>query len=167
MRRREPEVRASRIGKGLFARRRYGSGEEIVKITGRRVKADDVWDRGGKFADNCFRSGPETFLDPEDGLGRYLNHSCAPNAAVVKRNHQLFLVAAKPIRPNDEIVIDYSTILGDDDIWTMRCHCATRECRGRIRRIGSLPAALRERYIAAGMVPGYIIETIGCLRMTR
>jgi hypothetical protein len=153
-------VRKSRIGNGLFAARPFRRGQVIVKVTGRRVSADEVWDRGGRFADNCFRFGPETFLDPLDGPGRYLNHSCAPNAAVVKRNHQLFLVAAERIPRGREIVIDYSTILGADDIWTMRCRCGAPDCRGRIRNIATLSGRLRERYIERGLVPGFIRDTL-------
>ena len=61
--------------------------------------------------------------------GAYLNHSCEPNAGIRKTNQQLFLFAAKPIAAEKEIVIDYSTILGDDDIWTMRCNCGRSACR--------------------------------------
>ena len=153
-------VGKSRIGSGLFAARDLRQGQTIAKITGRRVSADEVWDRGGTFADNCFRFGPETFLDPLDGPGRYLNHSCVPNAAVVKRNHRLFLVAAAPIRREREIVIDYSTILGADDIWTMRCRCGTPACRGRVRNIAAIPAPLRHDYMPRGLVPGFILETL-------
>ena len=67
-------VGKSRIGSGLFAARDLRQGQTIAKITGRRVSADEVWDRGGTFADNCFRYGPETILDPLDGPGRYLKH---------------------------------------------------------------------------------------------
>jgi hypothetical protein len=90
-----------------------------------------------------------------------LNHSCEPTAAIRKENNQLFLFAARPIRRGDEIAFDYSTTLGDDDIWTMRCNCGHRSCRARIKRFGSLPAALKENYVDRGMVPKYIIETLG------
>lgn len=145
---------------GLFTTKPYKRNQTITRITGRRVSADFVWDAGGTFADNCFRFGPETFLDPLDGPGRHLNHSCAPNAAVVKRNHQLFLVAAGPIGKGREILIDYSTILGGDDIWTMRCKCGSRQCRGRIRNFATLSAELREHYVARRMVPGFILDTL-------
>lgn len=115
---------------------------------------------GGRFADNCFRFGPETYLDPGDGAGAYLNHSCEPNAYISKSNNRLFLIALTSIRRNDEIAIDYSTILGDDDIWTMRCHCGRRSCRGTIKRFGTLRAVLREWYIDHGAVPKYILATL-------
>src|SRR5207237_1215753 len=122
--------------------------------------ADVLWDRGGAFADNCFRFGPETYLDPGDENGRFVNHSCEPNAGIRKSNNQLFLFAAQSIGSGDEILIDYSTILGDDDIWTMRCKCGSPACRRTIRRFGSLPLNLKRRYVRQGLVPRYIIKTL-------
>jgi Proteins containing SET domain len=149
-----------RNGMGLVAAKNFRRDETILKIPGRVVDAGILWDRGGSFADNCIRFGPETYLDPRDGPGRFLNHSCEPNAAVRKTNNQLFLVAAQSIDAGDEVVIDYSTTLGDDDIWTMRCHCGRKSCRHRIKRFGSLPAELQRRYVERGLVPKYIIETL-------
>lgn len=153
-------IRRARNGEGLFATRAYQTNQTIIQIVGRRVDAQILWDLGGQFADNCFRYGPETYLDPGDGPGRYLNHSCEPNAGIRKTNHRLFLFAASPIRAGREILIDYSTILGDDDIWTMRCNCGRRACRGRIRRFGSLPSTLQQRYLQANLVPRYVIDTL-------
>jgi hypothetical protein len=154
-------IAGTRNGLGLLATRSFRTNETIIKIVGRVVDADILWKRGGTFADNCIRFGPETYLDPGDGPPRYLNHSCEPTAAIRKENNQLFLFAARPIRRGDEIAFDYSTTLGDDDIWTMRCNCGHRSCRARIKRFGSLPAALKENYVDRGMVPKYIIETLG------
>lgn len=154
----EPVVAKARTGKGLFAARAYRVGQQIMKITGRIVSADEVWDVGGVTSDNAFRFGPETYLDPVDGPGRYLNHSCRPNAAVVKRSNQLFLMAASRIARSAEITVDYSTILGNDDIWTMRCRCRQPGCRRLIARVGSLPDRIRDDYEERGMIPRYILK---------
>jgi SET domain-containing protein len=153
-------VRTARNGVGLFASRTYKPNQTIIKIVGRVVDAGILWERRGTFADNCFRYGPETYLDPGDQDGRYVNHSCEPNAGIRKNNNQLFLFAVKAISAGTEIVIDYSTILGDDDIWTMRCACGRRTCRKTIRRFGALPSALKAHYVRAGLVPTYIIKTL-------
>ena len=154
-------VRRARNGRGLFAARAFRSGTVIVHLTGRIVPADLLWERGGVFADNCFRFGPETYLDPGDGYGRYVNHACEPNAFVHKERNRLYLVAARPVRRGGEIVIDYATILGDDDIWTMRCNCGRHGCRGRVKRVGALPPELFARYTARRMIPRYILATLG------
>jgi len=153
-------VASVRNGLGLVAARPFRERQTIIKIIGRVVAADILWERGGPFADNCFRFGPETYLDPGDEPGLFLNHSCAPNAGIRKQNNQLFLFAAHSIKRGDEIVIDYSTILGDDDIWTMRCTCGSRSCRRTIKRFGSLPVDLRRVYLRQGLVPRYIISTL-------
>jgi hypothetical protein len=153
-------IRPSRIGMGLFAARDFLPLETIIKIAGRIVDWRVLRERGGTFADNCLRFGPETYLDPGDLHGRFLNHSCEPNAGVRKAKSQLFLFAVAAIRDGDEIVVDYSTTIGDDDIWTMRCRCGRPTCRSRIRRFGTLPRALKDRYLRDGLVPGYIIDTL-------
>lgn len=160
--RRSSKVRVGRTrnGRGLRAQRAFAGGERIIQITGTIRHWRVLWKVGGSFADNCFRYGPETYLDPGDGFGRYLNHSCAPNAAIQKIGRRLCLYALHPIRAGQEVVMDYSTILGDDDIWAMRCHCGAAECRGRIRRFGALPQSTRKSLVDAGAVPKYILATL-------
>jgi hypothetical protein len=153
-------VESTRIGMGIVAARTFSRGQVIDRIPGRVEHHSVLWRRRGSFAANCIRFGPNTYLDPSSDAGRYLNHSCEPNAGIRKRNNQLFLFAAKRIRKGTEIVIDYSTTLGDDDIWTMRCRCGTDGCRRTVRRFGSLPLALQAEYVRAGLVPRYIIETL-------
>ena len=71
-----------------------------------------------------------------------------------------FLFAAKRIAKDAEIVIDYSTTIGDDDIWTMRCNCGRKSCRNTIRHFGSLPSELQRKYLRVGLVPEYIVRTL-------
>jgi hypothetical protein len=146
---------------GLFAGISVRRGESIMRIEGRIVHHRVLWRRkGSRFSANCIRFGPETYLDPGDGAARFVNHSCAPNAGIQKVANRLFLVAAKGIAAGSEITFDYSTTIGDDDIWTMQCSCGHRLCRKTIRNFGSLPAALKRRYVSRGLVPGYILHTL-------
>jgi TfoX/Sxy family transcriptional regulator of competence genes len=147
-------------GMGIFAERTFLRGQVIDKIEGRVAHHSVLWKRRGTFAANCIRFGPNTYLDPTNAAGRYLNHCCVPNAGIRKWNNQLFLFARTRIARGTEVVIDYSTTLGDDDIWTMRCNCGTDSCRKTIRRFGSLPSALRRKYFEAGLVPKYILQTL-------
>ena len=109
---------------------------------------------------NCFRYGPDTYLDPGTGPGRYLNHSCEPNAGIRKVGRRLELFAAKRIAPGEEVVIDYSTTIGDDDIWRMRCHCGSRRCRKWVGRFGLLPSRLKTSYLRRGLVPSQVLATL-------
>ena len=154
-------VGPARVGRGIFAARAFRGGDEVVALEGRVVNYALLWERAGsRFAANCIRFGPETYLDPGDGFGAYLNHSCAPNAAVVKNANRLHLVAARRIAKGEEVVIDYSTTIGDDDVWRMRCRCGQPSCRRLIRNFGSLPAELRAHYLTNGFVPPFIVRTL-------
>jgi hypothetical protein len=153
-------VAPARIGQGLFACRAFRVGEPIIRIEGRIVNYEVLWEYGGTFLDNCIRFGPETYLDPGDGIGRFINHSCAPNAAIHKSRNRLFLVAARRIARGDELTFDYSTTIGDDDIWTMRCDCRDARCRKLITKFGLLPADVQQAYREHGMVPGFILATL-------
>ena len=154
-------VAPARIGMGLFAARAFEAGERIMRIEGRVVHHSVLWRRRGSvFSANCIRFGPETYLDPGEGAGRYVNHSCEPNAALRKSSSRLYLYAARRISVGTEITFDYSTTIGDDDIWKMRCRCDRPRCRGTIRNFGALPPRLRTRYISRGLVPGYIVNTL-------
>jgi SET domain-containing protein len=154
-------VAPAQIGLGLFATKSIRAGETIMRIDGRVVHHSVLWRRQGtKFSANCLRYGPKTYLDPGDGSGRYLNHSCDPNAGLRKSNNRLFLFAAKRVAAGSEITIDYSTTIGDDDIWTMRCKCGSLVCRKTIRNLGSLPDELKRSYVKRGLVPMYIMRTL-------
>ena len=154
-------VGRARVGRGLFAARAFRRGESVLAIRGRVVSYTLLWEReGSAFSANCIRFGPETYLDPGDGPARYLNHSCSPNAAVAKLSHRLFLVAARRITRGEELVFDYSTTIGDDDVWTMRCRCGSTQCRRTVRHFGSLPAPLRRHYLLNGFVPRFIARTL-------
>lgn len=71
------------------------------------------------------------------------------------------LRALRVIREGDEVLHDYSTLLGADDVWSMRCNCAARGCRGLVRRFDRLPAATLRRYVRLGAVPGFILASGG------
>jgi SET domain-containing protein len=154
------EVKPSRIGMGLFAADAIRSGETILRIRGRVVHWRVIRRRIGPGKDNCYRFGRDTYLDPGADVSRYVNHSCAPNAGVRQVGRSLYLIAAKRIHAGAEITFDYSTIIGDDDVWTLRCRCGSVRCRKVVRNFGSLPAVLRRRYLHAGLVPSVIIATL-------
>jgi hypothetical protein len=151
----------ARIGRGVFAARSFRRGDAVLRIEGRVVNYMRLWDReGSRFAANCIRFGPETYLDPGDGPGGFLNHTCDPNTAIAKSANQLFVVAARRIVKGEEIAFDYSTTIGDDDVWRMRCKCGEPSCRRLIRNFGSLPADRRAYYLENGFVPPFIVHTL-------
>lgn len=133
-----------------------------MPIRGRVVSARTVWrwwDATPRRAANCFRLAGDRYLDPSGTLGEFANHGCRPNVRVVARGTKLAFEAIRPIRAGEEVLHDYATLLGADDVWTMRCRCGWSGCRGRVERFDRLPMRVIRDYQSIGAIPGYIVRT--------
>ena len=158
------EVRRVRNGRGLVAGRTFCVGQRVMPVLGRVVTARTVWrwwDGEPRRAANCFRLAGDRYLDPSGELGAFANHGCRPNVIVVSRGDRLAFRAIRLIRPGEEVLHDYATLLGADDVWTMQCRCGWRGCRGRVERFDRLPQHVRRDYEALGAIPAYILRTAG------
>jgi SET domain-containing protein len=76
-----------------------------------------------------------------EDLMMFLNHSCEPNVGVAGN---VVFVAMRDISPGEELTVDYAMI--DDGPHEMRCHCATRSCRGVVSGQDWRRPDLQERY---------------------
>ncbi len=150
-------IKKARNGLGIFTRRKFLADETIFEVTGKFVTCDEDDNLDQKTRDNTYRYDEERYISPQGRIGDFLNHSCDPNAKVVKRNKKLFIVALCPIPHGVEVVFDYSTILASDDIWKMNCNCGSTYCRKVIKKFNSLPKQLQKKYISQDMVPSYIL----------
>ena len=151
-----------RNGRGIVAMRGFRVGEPVCQIHGRIVTPRAVWkywDEDPTLGANCYRFAAERYLDPRGKIGAFANHSCRPNVMLVCRKGFLQMRAIAPIAPGDEVTHDYSTYLGADDVWTMRCNCGERGCRGTVRRFDRLPQRTLNRYLRLGAIPGFILRT--------
>lgn len=152
------KVQQSKNGLGVFAQKPIKPGQIILEITGNIVHWQDLLKIGGIILDNTYRFDEHNYLSP-DGIGNYFNHSCEPNSGVVKQGNKLFLKAIKKIQAGDEIAFDYSTIVGGDDSWTMKCLCGMSACRKKVTNFYKLPSDIRTKYLELGIVPKYIIRS--------
>jgi hypothetical protein len=156
-------VKKVRNGKGIVAGKPFRRGALVMEVVGKIVTDDEVWgywDVDERLGANCYRYDDDLYLDPEGQLGAFANHSCNPNSGLVKRGRRLFLKAIKPIASGEEVTHDYSTQLGADDVWTMRCNCGEDNCRTTVRNIARLPASVVRRYRRLGVIPRFILDTL-------
>ena len=155
-------VRPVRNGYGIVTAKPFRQAATIVEIKGKIVTADEVW-RYWKIdprrGANCFRYDEERYLDPNGEIGRYANHSCNPNAGIVKKGGRLILIAIASIAAGEEVTHDYSTLLGADDRWQMDCNCGEANCRQVVENIAKLPPATVRAYRRLGIIPDFILAS--------
>jgi SET domain-containing protein len=141
------------VGRGLFAAEPIAAGTEILRFTGPVLTLNEVRARGAAAA-NALQIGIDRYLYLDEP-GRFVNHSCAPNAAVLGDTS---LAAIRAIPAGEEIRFDYSTTVSDG--WTMACRCGSTECRGLVVAFQLLPEPLRRRYALLGQVQRFIRELV-------
>jgi len=127
------EVRASAIeGSGLFALRRFASGERIVPYTGERISKAESLRRCELGNPYIFSIDTESDLDgkSESNLARFANHSCLPNSEAVLEEGEIWLLCLRGIGIGEEITFDYGYDL--EDFRDHPCLCGAPGCRGFI-----------------------------------
>lgn len=83
----------------------------------------------------------DKFLLPTPTAGFLFNHSCDPNAALVRTKTGFEFRAIKRISVGEEIHWDYATSIGD---WfTLQCRCGSENCQGIVA--GPLSLSLKAR----------------------
>lgn len=55
--------------------------------------------------------GPARIGDKRTPIGRYTNHAHEPNAKMVRRGSDLYVVAISALEPNQEVTVDYAQVL--------------------------------------------------------
>ncbi len=128
-----------KIGRGLFALQDIKKDEFIFYFKGKVIK-----DRDSARKLKCnLQVGPNLWIDPAKGsFGRYINHSCNPNAGV---KGKIKIIAVRDIKLGDEVTLDYS-ITDDDPRWKLNCKCGSENCRHIIKSIQFLPKSLFNEY---------------------
>ena len=149
-------IKKARNGKGIFAKVEFLPGATIYEVTGPFITCDVDEEIDEVVRDNAIRFSSKWYVSPEGKVGAIQNHSCNPNAKVMKKDKRLFVVALSHISRGEEVVIDYSTIVARDDIWEMQCNCGEKNCRKVIGPFHKLPKKLKDAYVSLKAVPPYV-----------
>jgi len=154
------EVRPTRFGKGVFAKKEFKPGEKILQFKGRIYSKTEYLSKMKPEKCHYMQIGTETFLGPTTSADNFVNHCCEPNAGIKIHNGKAFLIAINKIQPEDEISFDYSTSMAEDH-WEMDCACGAPSCRSRVRDFKTLPLKLQQKYIELGVAPDFVIRSSG------
>lgn len=142
-------VHESPTGRGVFATAFIARGSLLMHFTGPLLRYEQTTPQT-----LALQIGPDLYVGESGGTDDCVNHSCDPNAGLVIEGTAVRLMALRDITAGEQIAFDYSTTMDEDD-FEFDCLCGSPKCRGKIRDFKHLPAALRDRYIAMGIVPEY------------
>jgi uncharacterized protein len=147
-------VGRSAVGRGVFAGRYFEPGQPILTFGGPVLAASEMLALGPDRA-YALQIGTGEFLHLIPP-GRYLNHSCDPNAGIADER---VLIALRAIVPGEEIRFDYSTAMREDH-WTMECRCGEYLCRRVVLDFHHLPPITQNRYLQLGIVQRFIVDEV-------
>ncbi|EWY36574.1 hypothetical protein N825_26420 [Skermanella stibiiresistens SB22] len=150
-------------GLGLFTSRPVSAGSVVLSVTdpdylARAMSREGIIAAGFTHAD-IFQVGADLFIPPYGGPDDFTNHSCEPNCGLRVRPDGFSMIALYDIEANEELTYDYSTHQEHPDE-DMECACGTAGCRRMVRSFSTLPPALRNRYLALGIVGDFAADAV-------
>ena len=115
-------------GLGLFARSGIGSGDYIHTVVYEReiTREAPLNHELGEKHEHCAYPDGKVMLVASPG--RYMNHSCNPNAYYRYDGQTAHAHARRDIRQGEEIRVDYLINNPGGNSWP--CSCGSRRCRG-------------------------------------
>ncbi|MFL5810738.1 MAG: SET domain-containing protein [Flavisolibacter sp.] len=144
------EIRDSRFGKGLFAKKKIPAGSVVCKITfNRRLDFKSTVELKEESHALQIDFGKYILCEPPF---LYSNHSCNPNCGI---NSNFEMVTLKNIKPGEELFWDYSTSMLERH-WTMRCACGEKNCRKIITDFDLVPQKIQMKYLELQIVFPFI-----------
>jgi uncharacterized protein len=121
------KIKRSKSGLGLFALKCFKRGKFIVEYTGRLISNQEADKKNSKY---LFALDSKWTIDGSgrENIGRYINHSCRPNAEAVICGRKIKIYARKKITPGEELCYDYGREYFDEYIKPLGCRCGFCSC---------------------------------------
>ncbi len=148
---RKIERRKSDIhGNGVFATEAIAKGEQVIRYKGFLRSHADVDNQYGGLEENghtfLFTLNDEYVIDAnvEGNIGRWINHSCAPNCEAVlykdekgrKHKDKIYIEAIRDIAAGEELSYNYGIVLDEPHTPALKklwgCRCGNENCTGTL-----------------------------------
>jgi len=145
----ELEVRETgKYGKGVFAMGKVKKNDLLTIFGGYILTAkeesllpDKYSDTGVQISDDFVLTTREKKEDTD-----CFNHSCNPNAGY---NGQIFLVAMRDIKKDEEVTFDYAMVLHKSKnrkAYKIKCLCGSKNCRGIVSDYDWKDSNIQKKY---------------------
>ena len=115
-------VKRSNPGLGLFADADISKGTKIIQYTGEKIRNDEPEKHTGRY---LFKLDDEYTLDGKTrkNTARYINHSCRPNAYTEIIDGEIWVIAKRKIKAQEEITYHYGKEYFKQFIEPAGCRC--------------------------------------------
>ena len=159
------EVRKTeKYGKGIFAKENISKDERLAIFGGHIMYIDELNNLPEELSELPMQIEERFILcsvksgEPEDT--DFFNHSCEPNSGF---KGQIFLVAMRDIKQDEEITFDYAMVLSESTESNlidspMECKCGHKNCRKNITDYDWKIPELQKKY--NGYFSQYLQERI-------
>ncbi|HLC78703.1 MAG TPA: SET domain-containing protein-lysine N-methyltransferase [Candidatus Nanoarchaeia archaeon] len=144
-------------GQGVFVNEYIEKNEKIMDFHGRLFKSKELLKIFDPSQDYYIQIGKNLYVGPSGMEDDFINHSCDANSVLLIKKQKAFLIALKNIKKGQEITLDYSITMLNDN-WKIDCSCGSKNCRKIIKEFKYLPKNVQEKYIKLGIVPKYVID---------
>lgn len=135
-------TKSSKInGTGLYTKQEIIKGETIAYIHGEIVVFRNFTPSVSRKMLDWIGVGRYSWINTDQSLFRFINHSCEPNTAIVTKRK---VIALSHINAEEEITMDYSLTEAEPGWSIERCSCGAKKCR---RTITPIIGLAREIYL--------------------
>ncbi|MFZ2975017.1 MAG: SET domain-containing protein [Candidatus Moraniibacteriota bacterium] len=136
------------IGKGVFVKREIKKDEMLAVFGGYIISVENEANLSEEYNDCGVQISEDFVLSSGNKKEEtdYFNHSCDPNAGF---HGQIFLVAMKKIKKDEEVVFDYAMVLHkvkNVKAYNMKCLCGSEKCRKYITENDWKISELQKKY---------------------
>lgn len=143
---------------GVIATKEYPKGSVIFRVEGPLVSKPTRYSFAVDIGKNIEPERPDGIAD----FGHYVNHSCDPTVivrpVVTPEIAYIEVIARNDITTGEEITFDYATLEYDVTVANSPCLCGSVLCRGVIHGFKDLPADVKEKYRAEGIIAEYLLR---------
>lgn len=121
-------VKRAATGLGLFTLQPIPAGRRIIEFVGKIITGEEAEVKGGKY---LFEINEKWYIDgnARTNLGRYLNHSCRPNAVAYISRKRVWIWSKRAIRAGEEITFNYGKTFVKEYLPAQGLNCRCEKCR--------------------------------------
>ena len=158
----EPElvlIKSSSIhGTGAFARRAIPKGTRVIEYIGEIISKEESLRRCEADNQYIFTLNEEQDLDGsvEWNPARFINHSCAPNCEADVENDQIWIVAGRDLKKDEELTYNYGFDL--EEYKDYPCQCGAPDCVGYIVADEFFEHVRKQQEVARSAGPDLLLQ---------